>query len=115
MSQTVLVVDDEADIRESLRDVLEDEGYAVALAENGHRGLEVLRCTPRPSAVILDMIMPVMGGDELYAAMKNDPELTDIPVLVSTSDPSSAPSGVLIMKKPINVQRLLKVLAALVR
>jgi len=60
-----------------------------------------------PDAVILDIIMPVMSGTEMYAAMQGDPGLAQIPVIISTSDPSRAPSGVLIMRKPIDVPRLL--------
>jgi len=111
--KTILIVDDEPDIRESLSDLLEDEGYAVVTASNGKEGLEQLPRLPRPCAVILDIIMPVMSGTEFYAAMQADPALADIPVLVSTSDPSRAPSGALIMKKPIDVNRLLSTMAKL--
>jgi CheY-like chemotaxis protein len=105
--RTVLIVDDEPDIRESLRDVLEDEGYRVVLAQNGKEALQHLATLERPCAIILDIIMPVMSGTELYEQLRADPKLSDIPLLVSTSDPSRAPSGVLIMKKPIDVERLL--------
>ncbi len=102
----VLVIDDEVDIRESLREVLEDEGYAVALAADGRQGLIELR-RRKPAAVILDIIMPVMSGSEMYAVMQGDPEVADIPVIVSTSDPARAPSGVLVMRKPVDLSRLL--------
>jgi two-component system, sensor histidine kinase and response regulator len=105
--KTVLVVDDESDIRESLRDFLEEEGYAVAVASNGREALDLLRRVPLPSAIILDIIMPLMSGTELYTAIKADPVLAAIPVLFSTSDPSRAPGGTLIMKKPISLDRLL--------
>ena len=111
--RTVLIVEDEADIRDSLREVLEDEGYRVAVAANGKEGLEQLARLARPCAVVLDIIMPVMSGSELYRAMQADPELAGIPVLVSTSDPSRAPSGVLIMKKPIDLDRFLDAVAKL--
>jgi CheY-like chemotaxis protein len=110
---TVLVVDDEADIRDSLRDALEDAGYAVVLAANGRDALAVLPSLKPPCAVILDMIMPVMNGAELYAAMQAEPRFAEIPVVVSTSDASRAPSGVLIMKKPLHLDRLLSALARL--
>jgi CheY-like chemotaxis protein len=109
----VLIVDDEVDIRDSLRDVLEDEGYLVAVATNGKEALELLPELQRPCVIILDIIMPVMSGNELYAAMQEDPDLADIPVVVSTSDPSRAPSGVPVMRKPINVNGLLKTVANL--
>lgn len=115
ISKTVLVVDDEAEIRESLRDALEDEGYTVALAANGRDALELLPKLLPLSAIILDIIMPNMSGTEFYAAVQADPKLADIPVLVSTSDPSRAPRGVLIMKKPLNLDRLLAALTKLCR
>jgi two-component system, sensor histidine kinase and response regulator len=108
--KTVLVIDDEADIRDSLRDVLEDEGYRVRLAANGEEALAQLRTIQRPCAVILDIIMPMMSGNEVYAAMKADPTLADLPLVISTSDPSRAPHGPLIMKKPIDLMRLLSTL-----
>ena len=109
----MLVVDDEPDIRESLKEALVDEGYTVEVAANGRQALDMLPRLERPCAVILDIIMPIMSGIELYAAMRASPALADIPVVVSTSDPSRAPSGVLIMRKPINLGRLLKTVEAL--
>jgi len=104
----ILVVDDEVDVRESLREVLEDEGYEVTVSADGRVGLADVRRL-HPCAVIMDIIMPVMSGTEMYAAMQADPDLAQIPVIISTSDPSRAPSGVLIMRKPIDVSRLLAV------
>jgi len=111
--KTVLVVDDEPDIRESLRDALEDEGYRVAVARNGKEALEVLPTLEKPIAIILDIIMPVMSGTEFYASIQADPRFADTPVLISTSDASRAPSGVLLMKKPIDLDRLLDTVAKL--
>lgn len=114
MSQrTVLVVDDEADIRESLRDALEDEGYAVIVAANGRDALAQLPNLRPPCAIILDVVMPIMNGAEFYAAIQADAKYADIPVIVSTSDASRAPSGVFIMKKPLRLDRLLTALAKL--
>jgi CheY-like chemotaxis protein len=111
--RTVLVVDDEPELGDSLRDALEDEGYRVVVARNGKEALEALPALERPLAVILDIIMPVMSGTELYAAMRADRRFRDVPVLFSTSDPSRAPSGVLIMKKPADLEQLLRAVAKL--
>jgi CheY-like chemotaxis protein len=108
----ILVIDDELDIRESLRELLVDEGYDVELAANGREGLAQAR-RRRPSAIILDIIMPVMSGGEMYAALQADPVLATIPVIISTSDPSRAPSGVLLMRKPVDLPRLLTAIAAI--
>ncbi len=103
---TVLVVDDDEDIRESLRDAFEDAGYQVRCAANGREGLDALK-GERPCVVVLDLIMPIMTGNEMYDAMQADPKLADVPVIMSTSDASRAPSGVLLLKKPVNLQRML--------
>jgi CheY-like chemotaxis protein len=112
---TILVVDDEADIRESLRDALGDEGYAVRLAANGKEALHLLSTLNRPGGIILDLTMPVMNGTEFYNAMRAVPALADIPVVISTSDPYRAPSGVPVMRKPANLEQLLSMVDALVR
>jgi two-component system chemotaxis response regulator CheY len=105
--KTILIVEDDTDIRESLRDAFEDEGYQVRCAANGLEGLEALRKFEAPSIVLLDLVMPLMSGNELYAAMQADPKLADIPVIILTSDPSRAPSGVVLLKKPIQIRTLL--------
>jgi CheY-like chemotaxis protein len=106
-SRTILVVDDDEDIRDSLRDAFEDAGYEVRCAANGLEGLKALQQFERPSVIVLDIIMPVMRGDELYDALQADPQLADIPVILSTSDPSRAPKGVPLLRKPIHLQAML--------
>jgi two-component system, sensor histidine kinase and response regulator len=105
---TILIVEDDTDIRESLREAFEDKGYRVRCAANGLEGLESLQEFDEPCAVVLDLIMPVMTGDELYQAMQADPKLARIPVIISTSDPSRAPGGALLLKKPIDMSTMLK-------
>lgn len=106
----VLVVDDEREIRESLEEFLVDEGYSVSVAADGAEAMVRLRSEAPPQIVILDLLMPVMSGIEVYEAMQSDARLAAIPVIISTSDPSRAPSGNLIMKKPINLDRLQSVI-----
>jgi DNA-binding response OmpR family regulator len=103
---TVLVVDDEEEIRDSLRELLEDEGYHVATAADGEGALRCLE-ERLPCVVILDLMLPRLDGNAVYERMQRDATFSRVPVIVSTSDPSRAPSGVLIMKKPINLTRLL--------
>ena len=87
---TVLVVDDEALIAMALEAALEDAGYDVATAANGRQGLERLAEAPRPEIVLLDMMMPVMNGPAMLAAMAADPDLAGIPVVVLSSLPEEA-------------------------
>jgi len=110
--KTILIVEDEADIRESLREAFENRGYSVRCASNGMEALELLLRHPPPSAVVLDLIMPVMSGSELYAAMQADPVLSNIPVIVSTSDPSRAPQNAVVLKKPIDLRVMLMMVDA---
>lgn len=104
-----MIVDDEADIRDSLQEFFEDEGFSVRTAENGQRALELLRAGELPCVVILDLLMPILDGNEVYEKMQADPRLAAVPVIISTSDPRRAPSGVLTMKKPVSLVRLLGV------
>ena len=102
----ILVVDDEEGIRETLKDLFEDEGYAVELAQDGGQALEALRVRGPHALVLTDLVMPNLGGGELYQIMRADPELAQIPVIMSTGHPSEAPPGVLLMRKPVDVNVL---------
>lgn len=111
--QTILVVDDEVDMRAALSEALVDAGYRVVLAANGKEGLHLLPSLTKPLGVVLDLIMPAMSGLELYRIMQATPALADIPVLISTADPTRAPKGALLMKKPVSLERLLAAVARL--
>ena len=86
---TILVVDDEPLIAMALEAALEDAGYAVATAANGRQGLERLGRAPRPD-LVLDMMMPVMNGPTMLAAMAADPALRGIPVIMVSSLPEES-------------------------
>ncbi|MEL7120118.1 MAG: response regulator [Bacteroidota bacterium] len=79
--QNILVVDDEASIRELLRQELSEIGYQVSLAEDGKKALKMIR-DQRPDMVILDVMMPELNGFDLAAILKNDPKTADIPILI---------------------------------
>jgi len=115
-SQRILVVEDDESIRDWLREAFEDAGYEMETAANGQEALDRLTDgSPHPDVAILDLVMPVLDGNRLYQAMQADPALARIPVIVATSSPSRAPSGVLILPKPVNLDRLLEAVAALWR
>ncbi len=78
---SVLVVDDERDIREAVAEVLKDEGFEVLDANDGAEALEQLRAH-HPAVVLLDLMMPGMNGWEFCAARQREPELSSIPVIV---------------------------------
>jgi signal transduction histidine kinase/DNA-binding response OmpR family regulator len=79
--QTILVVDDEAHIRNLLKQELSDSGYVVREASNGREAIEEIRLQ-RPDLVILDVMMPEMNGFDVAAVLKNDPVTMDIPILI---------------------------------
>ncbi len=84
--RSVLVVDDDADLREALRDALGDEGYDVAEARDGSSALEYLRSHEKPSLILLDWNMAPMNGARFLAEMQGDAALAHVPVLVLTAD-----------------------------
>jgi len=105
---SVLVVDDDADIRDCMADVLESAGYDVRTAANGKEGLEALCGGYRPCVVLLDLMMPVMTGQEFLAAVRRS-ELSRLPVVVVTAAGQSvvAPGADELMRKPFDIDLLL--------
>lgn len=77
----VLVVDDDRDIRETLAEILTDEGYEVHTARNGEEGLSLV-ARVRPGLVLLDLFMPVMDGPEFRRRQLEDARIADVPVIV---------------------------------
>lgn len=112
----VLIVDDDQHIRDSLREAFQEEGYEVFTSANGHEALELLAAQiSRPDVVILDLVLPGMDGTRVYAAMQANPALANLPVIVSTSNPARAPAGVIVVPKPLKLDRLLEAVAGLWR
>jgi CheY-like chemotaxis protein len=77
---TILVVDDDREIREILSDVLVQDGFAVATAKNGVEALAYLRASPPPALVLLDLSMPIMDGPTFCEEQQKDARLAPIPV-----------------------------------
>lgn len=77
----ILVVDDEADIRDLLGTVLRLHGYRVVEARNGAEAYNVARAA-RPSLILLDLMMPIMSGEEFRRAQLANPDIRKIPVVV---------------------------------
>jgi CheY-like chemotaxis protein len=86
MGLRVLVVDDDAGIRETLARILRAKGCEVSTATDGSDALRILRGEePKPNAIILDLMMPVMGGWEFLEAKGDDAAIRAIPVFVTTA------------------------------
>jgi CheY-like chemotaxis protein len=92
MPVVALVVDDSMVIRHTVCRFLEERGFSVESASNGKEALEVLKRV-RPGLVITDMQMPSMGGSELISALKSQPEMADIPIVILTGRSSGFDSS----------------------
>lgn len=79
--KSVLVVDDDSNIRSLLQQELTEAGYTVRLAEDGRKALTLIR-EETPGLVILDVMMPEMNGFDVAAVLKNDPATMDIPIII---------------------------------
>jgi CheY-like chemotaxis protein len=109
--RTILVVDDDSAIRETLAELLQDEGYVVVTAVNGRDALDKLRShSPgRPCVILLDLMMPVMTGAEFHAEQQKDPVLSSIPVVVISADRDlkSKSFGSDYLSKPVRIDTVL--------
>ena len=114
---TLLLVEDDDDIRDTLADVLRHKGYEVVEAENGKIALDKLLGGVRPALILLDQTMPVMNGREFRRAQLEDPSLAQIPVLLMTA--ANAIGELVdemhpqfILRKPMGLQELFQTLNA---
>jgi DNA-binding response OmpR family regulator len=112
----ILVVDDDPTVRESLKDVLEGEGYIVVPAENGTQALELADRVP-VDAVLLDLNMPVKNGWDTFEQLSR--ERPALPILIITARPNqlftalSAGAGAL-LEKPMDIRTLLRAIRNLI-
>jgi CheY-like chemotaxis protein len=105
----ILIVEDDYSIRESVKQLLEMEGFEATVVAHGQEALDLLRSeTPLPALILLDWTMPVMNGAEFLAVRKQDPILHEIPVLVFTAIgvPIDTSQATGIVKKPIDADDL---------
>ena len=81
MGKKILLVEDEEIMIGLLQKKLTQEGYEILVARDGEQGLEAIKKN-KPDLILLDIIMPKMGGFEVMEEMSKDPEIKDIPVIV---------------------------------
>jgi CheY-like chemotaxis protein len=123
----ILVVDDDRDIRDSLIEVLEGEGYQVASAGNGQEALDYLKdAAPLPAVILLDIMMPLMNGIQFRVEQKKNLSWSKIAVIVMTAiargELASKLDGVELdgtqidgmqyLRKPIDLRTLLELVAS---
>lgn len=113
--QTILLIDDDEDIRTSIKEALELEGHQVLEAENGKKGLALILNNEIPknlSLIILDMMMPLMNGEEFLAALQRERPGFDIPVILASAKGSKLDASDIAgcagrLNKPFNLDDLL--------
>ena len=104
--ETVLIVEDDTEMRNTLAALLEKDGREVVTAGNGQEAFERLSDVPRPCLILLDLVMPRMDGWEFLRRQSADPLIAKIPTIVLSG--STLPAGAKHqLAKPIDVERLL--------
>jgi two-component system chemotaxis response regulator CheY len=107
---SVLVVEDDEDIREAIGNILEDEGYEVALAEHGEHALALLSELERPCLLLVDLVMPEMDGWQLMKALSKNDRLATIPVVIMSAVTRPAHiDGQRVIKKPLDLDIMLRI------
>ena len=111
---TVLVVDDNGELLEVIREAIEEEGYLVVTARDGEDALDLLRAGATPCVILLDLRMPGMGGEEFRRRQLADPRLAGIPVVGFTgvSDVEARRLALAsYLRKPVKLHHLLETIA----
>lgn len=108
---SVLVVEDDEDTRETMADLLRDEGFEVSTARDGVEALAHLDGASLPAAMVLDMRMPRMGGAEVLRHVRSIPRLSALKVCVlsGTVEDAATEQADLVIEKPLLVDRLVQV------
>ncbi|BDG08756.1 response regulator [Anaeromyxobacter paludicola] len=107
----VLLVEDDDDLREITAECLGMEGFETDAARDGLDALERLQADPLPHALVLDLVMPRMGGLELLERMRASSRLAGIPVVVVTgTPPATRPAAEALLQKPVDFGQLCRVL-----
>jgi two-component system chemotaxis response regulator CheY len=113
----VLVVEDDTDIRETVAELLVEEGYEVQTASSGRDALDRLaESGDLPDVVLLDLMMPVMDGWTFYDHLQEDARLAGLPIVVISADAnahekSARLNPVACLRKPVSIDDLLGVVA----
>ena len=110
----ILVVDDDPAIQGAIALLLEREGFSVTCASNGAEALLALEAGETPALILLDMLMPVMNGEEFRRELQLDPRLARIPVVVLSATPGDElrpdlPPVQALVPKPFDIDDLLAV------
>ena len=106
-NKEILLVDDDDDLSELVKETLEAVGYRVTVARDGACALQALATHPEACAAIVDLNLPDMTGLELVAAVRREPGRNAFPVLIMTGSRPRELGGDRVLKKPVEVDELL--------
>lgn len=109
MEKKILIVEDEADVIEFMRDLLTDQGYIVEAANDGNAGFEKVK-SYKPDLILLDIQMPEETGVGMFRRMYRNKEMREIPVIVVSGMPGAnwaISSRIPVIDKPIDEQKLI--------
>jgi two-component system response regulator CpxR len=109
MARPVLIVEDDADVREMMTQLLSAEGFEPRIAMNGRDAIDQLAAGPAPDVILLDLMMPVMDGQHFLEHYRRDPAYACIPVIVlsATSDCTPHLQAAAVFRKPLDFGRVL--------
>ena len=113
---TVLIVEDDIDLRQDLAFLIENQGHEVITAANGQEALERLAEKGRPCMILLDLMMPVMDGWELRSELLKDPAMKDVPVVLLSGiadikEEARSLQAKDYVTKPIDLEKLYRLVA----
>jgi len=108
-TSSILLVEDDPDIRDTMSELLELEGYRMVTSPNGREALAQLQHMQRPCLILLDVMMPIMDGYAFMKGMRANGRLADIPVVVTSASHKPPEGACAYVPKPIDVDRLLAV------
>lgn len=109
--RSVMVVEDDPDVRDIVGSLLDAEGFRVLAARNGREALAALGGGPRPCVILLDLVMPEMDGWEFLQALRARPGFETLPVVVVTTYPSIVPGANALIQKPFDFENLVATVA----
>jgi two-component system response regulator CpxR len=113
--KTILLVEDDLDIRDLLQDYLEEQGYDIVPAGTGKQAIDFLVLDPQspPDLVILDLMMPIMTGWQVLERVRQEPQLAELPIVVLTAAARDKPPGAAaLFRKPFRLESLVETVRA---
>ena len=115
-SGRILVVEDHADTSAALYTILTERGYSVLTADNGQQAIDLLERGIRPGLILVDLLLPLVSGEDVLVYLNRHQDLRDIPTIVITAVPKEQVRVITnaVFSKPLDFVRLTRAIDALV-